>query len=730
MRSTCKAILLSMVIIACVDRSHADVPFRAAFTEDEPCVWRTWASDGVELAVVPRQDAQTANDRCLSVAGNLLWVSAVFDLPTPVPLAGPVYVTADVQSLGKSGGAVSLLVANRGKYTHYKTGPSAYRCKDRWCRGIWRLDGFFPDVKDVLIDGLRFAQRVSGEYEVGPDGPGRHELHVDNVAVYTGEDAARIARECGESGGQRWYRGPLAFKLSESSDLVVWHSPSLAKVFQHQPPPERTGDGVSLSLARYEAESFQLVLRSPQARSGLTLRLPALTSDNGAAIPDSAWYWHPVRYVDVTSRYFGVPGGQFWPEPLSWDREITLEPGRTQPVWITLDVPADSAPGLYHGTAELLAGTECVAAIPVSVTVWDVRLPTRPAFRTNQQLWVAAPCPLDPRPRRTVQREMMELLARCRQYNASGFCRLPKEMQTEFMARGQNTIKLPFVGGHRGGAKRQVTKLGGAEVFTPEYEKAFTDHLTRRTQFLREQGWMKYAYLYLWDEPFGDPEVHRIIKWLAQLTKRYDPDIQTSVAAPCTAELLDVIDIFSSGYSSSEAIAAARQRGTQFWCTGVNAFCVDLPAVDQRMAYGFESVRKGYMGAVSWGLAYWGRLNRETEQWESSGPWDEPYRANRNCVVLYPGSTEQSRSEKSVPSIGLELTRDGIEDYGYVALLREQVETLTKDGATTTAQAATALLQRCEQFYVDPKGLRTDFSTVEELLALRAQIAGMLADGK
>jgi len=720
--------LAAVVVLWAVSALLAEVPFQASFEDGNVAGWRAWDEKAGKVAVVPRGKEEGGPGQCLSVTGNTIWISAAVDLPAAVPLDGPVYVTADVRSLGKSGGVVGLLVANRGNYTYYKTGPAGFQAKDGWVRGIWKLDGFFPDEKDVRVTGLRFVQRVAGEHEHGPDGPGHHEMRMDNVAVHTGEDARRIAEECETRGGQRCYDGPAAFVLWRDKGLTAWHVPSAAKVFRWQPPPSRKGEVIHLSTARHEAESFQIALRAKTPLAGISVRLSELKADEGGVIPAAAWYWHPVRYVSVTSRYFGIPIEQWWPEPLSWDREVSLAPDSTQAIWVTLDTPAETRPGTYRGSVDVLKASDVLVSIPVAVKVWNFRLPARPTFRTNQQLWVSAPSPLDPRPKAVVEREMFELLARCRQFDGSGFHRLPKALQMELMARGQNTIKLPFVGGHHGGASRQVTKLGGADIFTPEYERAFFEHLSSRTEFIRQQGWMEHAHLYLWDEPFGDPEVYRMIVWLAGLAKRFDPKLKTRVAAPCGPELLGKVDIFSSGYSTPEAHAQARQRGAEIWMTGVSAFMVDLPGIDQRMCYGFESIQRGFTGACCWGLAVWGTMNREKKQWESADPWNRPQRANRNCFVLYPGNTEHSRSEKVVPSLSLELTRDGIEDYEYVTMLEAKANRFHEQGHAADAQKARSLLERCRAFYVAPKGLRTDFRAVDALSALRAEVAAVLED--
>lgn len=707
-------------------------PFRANFDDGNVEAWSNGGNAAVTLTAVPRDDERPGLGTCLSVAGKGVWISAETTLPEPITVAGPIYVTADIKSLGPCG-QVSLLVGSNGEFLYYRIGPMTYDAKDAWVRAIWKTDGYFCDYidgkvvfdKDAVIDGLKFAQRVGGGYDQGPDGPAHHELRVDNVQVHTGADAQRIAEECEQRASQRPYDGPQTFVLGEDEELTVWHAPSMAKVFRDQEPPIREGAEIRVALARNEAESFQIVLRSERPRDRLWLRLPELASADGkSTIGPLAWYWHPVHYVPVTTRA-SIPVGQWWPEPLSWDQNVSLEPGRTQSLWVTLDMPARTPPGEYHGEIELLEEDDLLLRVPVSVTVWNVTLPRRPTFRTNQQLWA----------RGEHRKQMAELLARCRQYDAHSLGQLGRDFLTALMNKGQNALKLSLPAGHHGFAKRKPPRIRTgkdengepvwAEVFTAEFEKAFEEQLAKRTAWYRERGWMKYAFVYLWDEPWADPEVYKMITWYGQLVKRLEPDLKTLVAAAYDPKLDGIVDIFLS-YSSPDVVTAARQKGIEFWWWGNAAFQVTLCGVDQRMRFGFESFQKGYTGSYCWGLGLWQQSNNKRRKREPYDPWTQPQRNNKSCTVFYPGGVWQSKSPRVVPSLSLELTRDGIEDYDYVTMLQAEAARL-KDKESERARHLNSLVERCRAFYAEPSLIRTDFGAVDALTDLRAEIAQALA---
>ena len=683
--------------------SAAQVYVSETFEQGMPAGWSTRDLRGTTLQVAQRDDAQAGH--CLSASGELKWIGVVHKLPKPIAVRPSVYVTADVRSQGRFG-SVSLGVGSEGKLTHHKTGPAAYRPSTQWQRMVWCCDGYFPGRDDVWIDQIAFHQRVAGGYE-RPNGGARHSIQIDNVRVSAG-DAARPAQALAEQlAGIRYYTGPQSFVVARLDGLTLWHAPSTAKVFQGQPIPERDATVVQIEAGRHEYESCQLVFSATERIDGLSLRLSALTGETGGRIPESELRWHPVCYLRIHSRVFGPPVDQLWPEPLSWNRAFGVVPGRNQPVWLTVHVPRQAAPGQYRGAVEIVRAGRRIGSVPLRLTVWDFELPSRPTFRTNQQLWIAAPSELDPRPRGVVQSDMVGLLAQYRMCDGHLFHRLSKPDQQQALGVwGQNTIKLPFCGGHGGGKGRKVTKLKGQyQIMTPEYEREFEALLTRWLAYYRERGCVDRAFLYLWDEPWGDFEVHDMILWLGRVSKRVAPDLKTLAAAPYHRKFESVVDIFLATYTEPELLRSARGRGVEFWWWGNSALAIDFAGIDARMRYGLESVQKGLTGAYSWGVAVW----------RGGDPWTTASRDNRASACLYPGGRPESEAPRVVPGITLELNRDGIEDYEYVAMLRR-----------IKAPRARALVERCERFYCELSGARRDFSLVDGLRDLRRDVAQAL----
>lgn len=110
-----------------------------------------------------------------------------------------------------------------------------------------------------------------------------------------------------------------------------------------------------------------------------------------ASIPAANMSAFQVGYVDChhTTRY-SPSGGGWRPDPLfplAPAQPVGVQPGRAQPLWLTLEVPAATPAGAYsgqvtvvytpHATARTAAtATATTVVVPVTITVYDFVLPT------------------------------------------------------------------------------------------------------------------------------------------------------------------------------------------------------------------------------------------------------------------------------------------------------------------------------------------------------------------
>ncbi|HTS71348.1 MAG TPA: glycoside hydrolase domain-containing protein [Terriglobia bacterium] len=145
-------------------------------------------------------------------------------------------------------------------------------------------------------------------------------------------------------------------------EIDHWFVDSLIKVFPEDAgfrnrlaPPEVLG-------ARNSHVSIQWVLRSRQKVADVTVEVEGLAS----AAEAIAAQVRAVGYVVVSSNTYDTPPSEIihpapalFPDVLLEKFPITLEPEKTQPIWITLSIPADAKPGEYAGRLVLkVAGAE------------------------------------------------------------------------------------------------------------------------------------------------------------------------------------------------------------------------------------------------------------------------------------------------------------------------------------------------------------------------------------
>ena len=726
---------------------HSGVHFRedfegAAAGKD----WKRFADEGrrsvVKIATLEDGVPLPKGDHALSVSGEGKWNGASLTLRRGVPLTREVLLKCNFWTDGAAD-TIGFGVAATGKgFTHYKVGPARVKRYGKWATAIWRLNDYYPEhfqanPERLVIDRLRFVQRVSGGHEKPKGGGALHRLVIDNIVIASGKAADPIRKTMNDLAGQRTYTGRQCFAIPGVNGLVAWHAPSTATVFERQPAPRVRGQVCRIAGARNEYESLQLVLRSRNGVGDLSVAPSEFVGPQDAKIPAAGVRWHPVCYLPIRSRYVGLAcadgaSDQRWPGPLSWNRTFSLKPNVNQPVWVTVHIPKGIPAGEYRGHVDIRRGERSLGRVPVAVMVWNFDFPDRVTFRTNIQVWTSMPNPWDKRGRKEGRAESGRLLAAYHMFDAGNFIRYSRALREELVGR-VSAVKLPFCGGHRGGRTRKVTEMKGHAPPGEEYEKALLGHLARLEKRLKPLGVWDRSFLYVWDEPFGDFDVVKLIQYISGIAKKRYPKLKTLVAAPYYEEFDDTIDIFLAGYSASERRKKALAKGKEFWWWANAAMYIDMPAIDARMAWGLESVQKGLSGAYAWGVFVLKRGARgapntpKERKWPFTDPWRLPPRDNYSADVIWPGGREESKPQRLVPSIALELLRDGIEDYEYVVMLRAKAKALAAKGDLVEAEKAKRLLARSQTLYKDPRGVRADFRAVDELTALRAEIAELLA---
>lgn len=110
---------------------------------------------------------------------------------------------------------------------------------------------------------------------------------------------------------------------------------------------------MKLYAARNEMEFGQFVFRSDtEDITDIRLYPSELTNESGQKIRLDSITLYEVRYIYLP-KY-----GKEYPDPLVPTNRISVEKGKTQPIWYEVDILKDTAPGLYTGKVDISVAGE------------------------------------------------------------------------------------------------------------------------------------------------------------------------------------------------------------------------------------------------------------------------------------------------------------------------------------------------------------------------------------
>ena len=434
-----------------------------------------------------------------------------------------------------------------------------------------------------------------------------------------------------------------------------------------------------------------------------------------------------------------------WPDPLPLARDaIDVPAGRNQPFWISVHAPAGTPPGDYTGalTVASAAGTE---QVPLRVHVWGFTLPrethVRSGFGLNTQnirryhnlttpaeekqvtdLYLQdfldhriAPYTFGRSIGVTWEKDAAGTLTP--KFDFAGF----DEDATRWLGEGGfNAFVLP-VEGMGGGSfyAREAGQIEGLKAGTPAYEAAFDRYVQGLQTHLDQKGWLRKAYVYWYDEP-ADRDFDFVREGMVRL-HRGAPRLTRMLTTHPTPALYGNVDLWCMLTNDFDAKAAAERKAAseELWwylCTGPRAphfgLFLDHNGTEIR-TWLWETWKFGLNGILVWQTNYWTSDSAypgpvPQNPWQDPMSWTSGYGTaagarspwgNGDGRFLYPPNRDVENDktkylEGPVPSIRWELLRDGLEDYEYFWLLREQINRLKTNGAApTTYQSAEALLQ-------------------------------------
>ncbi len=472
---------------------------------------------------------------------------------------------------------------------------------------------------------------------------------------------------------------------SSAAPFPVWVASGLVRVGKTEAPGMVSS--IDVSGARGEIVDAQIIVHAPaRGLTNVNVSASDLTAPGGATIPASSITVYREHYVTVTgtAKYGGGSnpplGSGTYPEPLIPFNDpetgtslcktsavlkacnASIIAGENQPYWIDITIPHGTAPspsGTYVGNISVTSN-EGNVAIPVALTVWNFELPVQPS---ELSLWTLWP-PAAGNTSTSVARALMR-----------------NKVMSWFDEAANASTDKSNAGLNRSGIDHyhhfQVNCNGSHSNFpsTREIDSAaalFPESLP--------------LDLYVGDELNGCPEGYAALKTIAARAHSANRPVKTilTVNTP-DAKLFDdghgrsVIDHWAVLTSMEKWPAVPFTGGGDLWSyTSCNTgrgntpeWLVDYPPINERIQAGFLNWTQGatgilYYRADGWTaantIASWNNLDTNACGAGLGRPGDG--------IFLYPPGP--IASTEPAPGIRLKAIRDGVQDYEYAQLLKNQ----------------------------------------------------------
>jgi hypothetical protein len=531
---------------------------------------------------------------------------------------------------------------------------------------------------------------------------------------------------------------PLAASAAD-----VWVAGATEKIRPDAQP--RASTEASLTAARNEFESFQVVVRGPA--KGVRVEASPLASPAGQ-IDGVKLFREELINLGQPSAADGGSGR--WPDALVPDVDdvvgeqrnafpFDVPAGESRAVWVEYFVPAGATSAIYRGAVKVTSA-EGEANVPVTLAVWDFTLPSTSSLRTHFGLAYGVVA---------------------QGHGVSGDA--DSELRARYAQLGlDHRISLSGVaddGSHRDlghfdrfygslVAGTAPTRLEGARLTTVKYigNTSSVEDQRAWAQHARAQGWMDRLFQYTCDEPpltcawseiqgrtaaahAADPEFQTLVTTQLWDAEQHGVADDIDVLVPVVNFMEDKPGAATAGDQRPRYDGFLQQPAKELWMyqscmshgcggtvnmgspsesdryfTGWPSYMIDASAVRNR-AMEWISFLERASGELYWESAYafargggaW------TNQWDFSG--------NGDGTLFYPGTPARIGGKTHVPvaSIRLKMIREGMEDYEY---LRALVDAGDADGAR---QIARQLFANAYSTEVDPAALES----ARQALALR-----------
>jgi hypothetical protein len=534
---------------------------------------------------------------------------------------------------------------------------------------------------------------------------------------------------------------PLSLHTQQHEKLSAWFVDSLVKVFPDSPAVTSEPE-FGLVTARNGHASLQVALRSELAEQ-VSVQITPPRLENAAL----SFRTYRVGTVTVRSHPTDTPLNEVvrsevgaYPDPLIplEKEDISLQPSRTETLWISVFTPAEMQPGMYHGIVTLSSGKQKLT-LPFHLEVFAAIVPKEQKLWVTNWLWLEYGLMEKHYPRLKTDpdryRKILENIGRTMaQYRQNVIFVPVRTLAKAQMMDGAVHYDFALFDRwieifDRAGIARMIegghlcSRLGGGydspyviptdviengqivrkelPADDPRAEQNLRVFLRQLRSHLKQKGWLGRYAQHVHDEPHGAemPVYRRVVHLVSEELPGVPTLDAISLQEDIPAEEETTIWVPKLGTFDHQlsAIAAHQARGGSSWyyiCLDprgkyLNRF-IDFPSLKVRLLP-WVDYRYGLTGYLHWGGNFWTDRPFENVQPDWGNGFFLP--AGDDAIV-YP----DPEHDGVFVSLRLEIMREGIEDYELLMESARQARERTNALARAAMPGFTEYVRDVAQF--------------------------------
>jgi len=502
------------------------------------------------------------------------------------------------------------------------------------------------------------------------------------------------------------------FNDGKPPDYIASWAPAMAKIRPADPlrAEQLTVTG-RMSLARHEYEAIQIALIAGDTDlTDLQVNVAPLKHAGRDHVI-------PAEYVEVVRVGHVIIGGVSWPDPILPLGALTVPAGQQQSLWLRLYAPRGTPAGDYGTVVRIAATGVHPVELALRVRVYDFDLPVIAHTKRVISCGGGGVCDVTFRHRAgtgggpcTGSIAEPRYLLRKDGTIAMDFTEYDRVMQRCFEL-GLTVFGLPLSAGDGGGFKpgrlhRKFVDEAMGKAVDVSMNPLDGEQAKRRmiawlrcfTQHLRQKGWFDRCFFYLWDEP--NLAYTKELIAVGRVVREAVPDLKILIVMSPSEQWHEVADIYCphvpyfSHRDIDKRLADLRARGKELWWYNCGdpyprpTYSIPHPAACARMSFLLM-----WKYALTGNLYWAGHCNNDLDRTGGRNVGADG-RGDGQLVYISKG--------KRVPSIRLEMIRDGVEDYEYLWLLRDRVGQARARGIDVTEH---------QKLLTIPRGVAVDVSS-------------------